>query len=88
MTDEQKDLHDRAFHAVATLAIVKSWCNVKKNPNPKLACECEAARVALIDLLEDWHAHLGEPLDIKPAVKARWLRELANQIEEGDNDEE
>ena len=82
MTDEKKNLRDRAVHAIGTLAIARSWCDCKKNPN--LARECEAARVALFDLLEDWLAHLGEPIDIKPAVKAQWLRELADQIEEGD----
>lgn len=82
MTDEQKKLRERAVHAIGTLAIARSWCDCKKNP--KLARECEAARVALIDLLEDWLAHLGEPTDIKPAVKAQWLRELAAQIEEND----
>ena len=80
MTDEQKNLDKRAVHAIGTLAVARSWCDCKKNP--KLALECEAARVAVCDLLEDWCAHLGEPIDIKPAVKAQWLRELADHIEE------
>lgn len=83
MTDAQKELHDRAFHAIGTLAIARSWSDGTKYH--KLARECEAARVTLIDLLDDWLAHLGEPIDIKPAVKAQWLRELADQIEEDDD---
>ena len=83
MTEEQKKLHDRAVHAVATLAIARSWSDGTKYP--KLARECEAARVALIDLLEDWLAHLGEPIFIKAEIKAQWLRELADKIEEGNN---
>ena len=83
MTDEQKELRKRAVHAIGTLAVARSWSDGTKYP--KLARECEAARVTLIDLLEDWLAHLGEPIDIKPAVKAQWLRELAAQIEEDES---
>lgn len=79
MTEEQKKLKDRAFHAMITLAVARSWCDGTKYP--KLARECEAARMAVIDLIEDWAAHLGEPIVIKAEIKAQWLRELADQIE-------
>ncbi|MBR3747697.1 MAG: hypothetical protein IKP64_11425 [Selenomonadaceae bacterium] len=46
------------------------------------------ARELLCDLYEDWAKRRDPVLALTPAIKARWLRELANQIEEEDNDEE
>ena len=45
------------------------------------------AREFLCDLYEDWAKRRDPVLALTPAVKAAWLRELATQIEEEDDEQ-
>ena len=40
----------------------------------------------LSELHADWFSRLEKPITITPEVKAKLLRELANEIEENEND--
>lgn len=75
MTDELKKRLTKALIALNILVR-------KHENNPPLFRDLCEIQTAFLDLYEDWAKRCDPLLALTPAIKAQWLRELADQIEE------
>ena len=92
MTTEQEKLRQKFVSAIITLNIVTHFVGEKFDLEEdelaaKLVKDLATAREIFFEIYEDWRAHLGDPVEVKPSLIARELRQLADRLEEGDLDE-
>lgn len=86
MTEQERILSDHYRNAIIALNVDIDRYQNSSGFTPILP-PLYKARDALYELYGDWLARVRTPSDITPAVKAQWLRELATQIEEEDDEQ-
>lgn len=82
MTREQRKLEEKFLPAVIAINIACEFCC--DNDANHIVKRLAEARETFFKLHEDWRRHLGDPVEVKPAVIARELRRLADRIEAED----
>lgn len=92
MTTEQEKLRQKFVSAIITLNIVQRFIKEQFDMDEdevaaKLVTDLATTRDIFVELYEDWRAHLGDPVEVKPSLIARELRQLADKLEQGDSDE-
>lgn len=87
MTEHEQNLKKRFVYVISDLAFdVANY--EEQDGHDDLVNTLRNTRELLCDLYEDWIKRRNPLLAITPAIKAQWLRELADKIEseELDND--
>ena len=81
MTEQERNLSDHYREAIIALNVEINRYEQREHFT-LIVGSLRQARDVLFQLYGDWLTRVKTPSDITPTVKAQWLRELANQIEE------
>ena len=81
MTKQEQKVSDHYRDAIIALSVEIDRYKNSSGFAPMLP-PLYKARDALHELYGDWLSRVKTPADITPAIKAQWLRQLANEIEE------